>query len=68
MHFYRCTYVNETVQFSDYVDKLLEEVLSRREVLPSVKKSVEEIQPILAKTPQPLQFVQIIMRNPNRKK
>ena len=51
MHFYRCTYINKTVQFSDYVDKLLEEVLSRREVLPSVKKSVEEIQPILAKTP-----------------
>ena len=40
--------------FSDYVDKLLDEVMSRREELPSVQKSLEDIQPVLAKTPKPV--------------
>ena len=40
--------------FLDYVDKLIDEVLERRETLPTYKASRAELQQILAKTPKPV--------------
>ena len=44
----------QQVLFSDYVDTLFEEVLARREELPSYKKSMFELQPIIQSTPKPV--------------
>ena len=42
------------INLSDYVDKLMDEVLERREILPTYKESRAELEPILAKTPKPV--------------
>ena len=42
------------INLSDYVDKLMDEVLERREILPTYKDSRAELEPILAKTPKPV--------------
>ena len=47
-------YDQNVCYISDYVAKLMKEVIVRREVLPTYKESRAELQPVLAKTPKPV--------------